>query len=136
MSAFQGAVDRSPFLKRVLIPFWTVRIVLMVVEIGLYGVTLGDIRTSRGSSDRLHYYMDYSNLTLRQLSDIITFLMIAIVLCLLLDLISIVQRAARTLTPLVFLVVSVLQTVLWTVSFILSMITDRQALSIGLSVLI
>ncbi len=91
-------VGESPFLKRVLIPFWIVRILILVGLVGIYGfLHRRVIAAEKNNLSRL--YKDHKidgdavNAAIAQLC-----IMEAIfVLCLLFDIICIIKRARRTL---------------------------------------
>jgi hypothetical protein len=123
MSKHQVIGD-SPFLKRVLVPFWVVRILFMVLDIALYGLVIGAIAAYKSElDDELDDGgYDGSGKTTTTLIAIIAVVMILIIACLALDIVCIVKRARRTLSPKLFLIINVLQTTLWTVLFILSFV--------------
>ncbi|OIW22499.1 hypothetical protein CONLIGDRAFT_219449 [Coniochaeta ligniaria NRRL 30616] len=131
MSKHQVIGD-SPFLKRVLIPFWVVRILVMVVDIAAYGLVIGTIAAYK---DDLDDEFDGSQTTTTIIA-ILAVVMILILACLALDIVCIVKRARRTLSPKFFLIVNVVQTLLWTVMFILSMMGARSGLSIILGIVV
>ncbi|KAH8883798.1 hypothetical protein GQ53DRAFT_420183 [Thozetella sp. PMI_491] len=129
----QHVVGDSPFLKRVLIPFWVVRILIMVIEIGIYGLAIGVISASRNNLTKL--YNDYGiKSSVDSIIAILCVVEVIIVLCLVLDIVTIVKRAQRKLSPRLFLIVNVIQTTFWLIMFILSMIGAKTALSVGLNV--
>lgn len=126
----------SPFLKRVLIPFWVIRDLIMVLEIGLYVLAIGVIAANKNDIDtklRKSYNTTYSASTVLA---ILVVVMLIILLCLILDIVCIIKRARRTLTPRFFLIISVIQTVFWTVMFVLNMIGARTGILVGINILI
>ena len=116
--------DSSPFLKRVLIPFWVVRILIMIIQIAVYALLVAGLSIYEDDSRRLfdEYHTKLSYRTVLAVSCVI---MAVILLCLILDLVCIIQRARRTLSPSFFLGVNVTQSLFYTVSFILGMINAR-----------
>ncbi len=135
MSTFQHVGD-SPFLKRILVPFWAVRMLVMVAQIALYGVTIGTFKAARGTWHEIFFYGYYGDLDLNQLIGVVVALIIAIIACLALDLTCIIKRTDRSLTPGFFLTASIVQTAIWTLSFIFSMTGDHETSSVVTSVII
>lgn len=135
MSKHQVIGD-SPFLKRVLIPFWVIRILVMVVDIGIYGLAIGTIATYKNDIDDELYDAGYGSQTTTTLIAILAVVMILIIACLALDIVCIVKRARRTLSPKFFLIVNVAQTIIWTIMFVLSMLGARAGLAIVLGVIV
>lgn len=127
-------VGDSPFLKRVLIPFWVVRILVMVVEIGLYGLTIGVVSASRGDLQDVYDQNDLAY-SIDAVIAILCVVEAIILLCLILDLVSIIKRARRSLTPRFFLITNVIQTTFWLVMFILSMLGAKTALGVILNII-
>lgn len=135
MSKHQVVGD-SPFLKRVLIPFWVVRILVMVVDIAIYGLAIGTIVAFKDDLDDELYDDGYSSQTTTTVIAILAVVMILIIACLALDIVCIVKRARRTLSPKFFLIVNILQTILWTIMFVLSMLGARAGLAIVLGIVV
>jgi hypothetical protein len=132
-------VGESPFLKRVLIPFWVVRILVMIVEIGAYGLVLGAAASYKDELDDALFNAGYddSGRTTTTIIAVAATIMVLILVCLILDIVCIVKRSRRNLSPKFFLIVNVVQTLFWTVMFILSMLgVERQALAIILSLIV
>lgn len=125
--------DSSPFLKRVLLPFWCIRILIMLVYIAIYALALAAV---------VHYTDELED-EFGQDFDRTTFIasiaviMVIVIFCLLLDITCIIKRARRTLSPRFFLIVNVIQTTIWTVLFVLAIIgANRGGLAIGISVIV
>jgi hypothetical protein len=128
-------VGDSPFLKRVLIPFWVIRILIMVIDIGLYGVAIGVITAYADDVERV--YKDYGvNYTVGTIIAIMAVIVAIVLFCLILDIVCIIKRARRTLSPRFFLIVNVIQTTIWTVQFVLAMIGARTAVTVGIGVIV
>ncbi|KAK3689445.1 hypothetical protein B0T22DRAFT_536364 [Podospora appendiculata] len=127
--------DASPFMKRVLVPFWVVRIIVMLFEIALYAFVIGVVAS---------YYHDHrglvqqygDNASVNTLIAVLAVIMTLVAICLILDIVCIVKRARRTLSPRFFLIVNVIQTTLWVIWFVMSMIGANSPLSIGVAVII
>ncbi|GAB1317837.1 pH-response regulator protein palF/prr-3 [Madurella fahalii] len=136
MSAPYVVGDSSPFLKRVLIPFWVIRIIIMIVHIGLYGIVVAGLSVFR--NDRHRLFEEYhSSLTYDTLLAVSVVMMVIILVCLILDIVCIVKRARRTLSPPFFLGVNISQSIIYTVSFILGMIgAHNGVVSIVISVIV
>ncbi len=128
--------DSSPFLKRVLIPFWIIRIIIMIVLIGLYAVMIAGLGVFK---DDLHRLAAQYNTTLSYKAVLATSCVIMgiVFFCLILDIVCIVKRARRTLSPPFFLGVNITQSLFYTTNFVLTMIgAHNGALSIGINVVI
>ncbi|KAK0648670.1 hypothetical protein B0T16DRAFT_297762, partial [Cercophora newfieldiana] len=127
--------ESSPFLKRILIPFWILRIIILVVGIAIYALTLTALIVF--TDDILTFEKDYdTQLTLTTAQAVTGVIMGLQFICLILELVCIVKRARRTLSPKFFLVANVLQSLVIVVMFALSMVGARTAGSIGISVAI
>ncbi|KAK4196665.1 hypothetical protein QBC40DRAFT_286877 [Triangularia verruculosa] len=116
--------EESPFLKRVLIPFWIIRILIMLIQIAVYALLVAGLGVYK---DDLRRIIDEYNthLTYEAILATSIIIMLIILLCLILDLVSIIKRARRTLGPKFFLITNIFQTLFYVVSFILSMIGAR-----------
>ncbi|KAF6803044.1 hypothetical protein CSOJ01_11166 [Colletotrichum sojae] len=110
--------DGSPFLKRVIVPFYVVRMVVMFIEIIIYALAIAFIAANKDSLDREVDQEGASNVAIA----IVVVIMVIVALCLSLDLVCIIKRSRRTLTPLFFLIANCIETGIWTVLFVLSMI--------------
>jgi hypothetical protein len=136
MSAPYVVGDSSPFLKRVLIPFWIIRIIIMIVQIGLYGLVIAGLGVFKDDIHRLEAEYNTS-LNYNAVLAVSCIIMAIILLCLILDIVCIVKRARRTLSPPFFLGVNITQSIFYIVNFILSMVgAHNGALSIGIGVII
>ncbi|KZL80611.1 hypothetical protein CI238_10442 [Colletotrichum incanum] len=110
--------DSSPFLKRVLIPFWVIRIAVMVLEVILYAAAIAYAAANKDD-------LDHIGIDERTASSVIAILVVILIIiasCLVLDIICIVKRSRRTLSPRFFLIANVIQTAVWLVLFILTML--------------
>lgn len=122
-------VGDSPFLKRVLIPFWTLRIVLMAIEIVAYIMAI--VMLSSNSNNGV---IDQSPSAFRTAMAVAIVFLLIIIATLVLDIVCIYKRVKRTLSPLFFLVVNVIQTAIWTVLFALWTSATGNPVSIGINV--
>ncbi len=128
--------DSSPFLKRVLIPFWVVRILVMLAHMVLYGVVIAGLGVFKKDAERLGAQYNTS-LSYNVLLAVSCVVMAIILLCLILDIVCIVKRARRTLSPPFFLGVNITQSFFYIINFVLVMIGARDgALSISISVFV
>ena len=128
--------DSSPFLKRVLIPFWVIRILIMLIQIALYGLVIAGLGVFKKDAERLGAEYNTS-LSYNSVLAVSCVMMAIILLCLILDIVCIVKRARRTLSPPFFLGVNITQSFFYFINFILSMIGARNgAVSIVIGVFI
>ncbi|KAK3347889.1 hypothetical protein B0H65DRAFT_423277 [Neurospora tetraspora] len=123
--------DSSPFLKRVLIPFWVIRIIIMLLELVACGLLVAVIALQQDELES-----DFGGSTVNTAIAIVAVDMTLVVLCLVLDIVCIVKRSRRTLSPKFFLITNVVQTTIWVVFFILAMIGARTAGTIILGIVI
>ncbi|KAH6847629.1 hypothetical protein B0I37DRAFT_148484 [Chaetomium sp. MPI-CAGE-AT-0009] len=128
--------DSSPFLKRVLIPFWVVRILIMLVQIALYALVITGLGVFKDDIERL-YDEYHTTLQYDAVLAVSSVIMVIILLCLILDIVCIVMRARRRLTPPFFLGVNITQSTFYIVNFALTMAGPRNGiLSIVIGVVI
>jgi hypothetical protein len=128
--------DSSPFLKRVLIPFWVVRILIMLIYIAVFAILVTGLGVYRDEVDRLTD--DYgTTLNYDAVLAVACIIMVITIVCLILDIVCIIMRARRTLTPPFFLGVNIAQSIIFLVEFILSMIGPRvSGVTVAIGVLI
>jgi hypothetical protein len=128
--------DSSPFLKRVLIPFWVVRILVMLVQIGTYGLVIAGLGVFRDDVQKL--WDEYNtHLNYDAVLAVSCVIVAIILLCLILDIVCIVMRGRRTLSPPFFLGVNITQSVFYVVNFILSLVNAHNGvISIVIGVII
>ncbi|KAF3351887.1 hypothetical protein VDGD_03367 [Verticillium dahliae] len=128
--------DTSPFLKRILIPFWCVRIFVMAINVVVYILAISVV--VRYKDDISHFETEFgTNLSPNAIIAIWVVIMIILALCLSLDLVAIIKRARRNLSPKFFLIINVIQTFVWTVLFALSFVGARaSAASTAIAVII
>ncbi|KAL7947135.1 hypothetical protein V8C42DRAFT_319716 [Trichoderma barbatum] len=120
-------VGNSPFLKRVLVPFWVIRILIMVIEIGIYAFGIGIIASNKERIDQRFYTGSVATFAVMEA---------ILVLCLLLDIVCIIKRARRTLSPRFFFATNLVQTIIFVVLFILSILGGQTLLSLILNIVI
>ncbi|KAL1840792.1 hypothetical protein VTJ49DRAFT_7747 [Mycothermus thermophilus] len=127
--------DSSPFLKRVLIPFWVIRILIMFIQIIVYGLIVAGLGLYKEDAKRLSDQYN-TGLNYDAVLAVSVIIMLIVLACLILDIVSIVKRAKRTLSPRFFLIINCIQTTFYLVNFILSMIGPRTAAAIVINVII
>jgi len=98
--------------------------VLILVALGVYADDLKGLENEG-------YNFSYGGLV-----AVAAVILVIILACLILDIVCIVKRGRRTLSPKFFLIINVIQTIFWTVEFILGMIGARSGLTIGVGVLV
>ncbi|KAF2706963.1 hypothetical protein K504DRAFT_470951 [Pleomassaria siparia CBS 279.74] len=112
--------------KRILIPFWVVRILLMLFIIGIYAIALAVIRKD-------------PELTLPNVGVIVIF-MLLIVTVLLMDVMAILMFLRDGLNPTKFLIMNVIQTSFWAAVLLLNVAaiarSRRNGTGIGFSVFV
>lgn len=119
--ASQHVVGDSPFLKRVLIPFWVIRIIVMLIYAAAYVAALAAIGAF---SDEINDALEDEGLQRSSLGAVIAVMAVVLVIvliCLILDIVCIIKRSRRTLTPRFFLITNVIQTGVWVVLMGLSL---------------
>ena len=102
----------------------------MIVYGILIGVAVAAARVDDDDDDdggriRQHRYLVSGDFN--ALIGMLAVVVILIVACIALDIVCIVKRARRTLTPSFFLTISIIQTVFWTVLFVLSLLGGGSA---------
>jgi len=127
-------VGESPFMKRVLVPFWVVRIIVMLIDVAAYTLIIIAVAKYRNEFDDALREYD-TNLTSKTVLAIVCVVLGIVGICLILDVVCIIQRCRRALSPPFFLVVNVLQTAIWTVLFILSLIGARTGLILAVGII-
>ncbi|KAF3808266.1 hypothetical protein GCG54_00006885 [Colletotrichum gloeosporioides] len=134
--------DGSPFLKRVVIPFYIIRIAVMLLQIVLYGITIGYASSNRSELNDI----GGTTKTASWVIAILVVVMIIIIGCLLLDLVCIIKRSRRTLTPRFFLICNCsmltsalgsIQTAVWTILFALTVAgSEGRAITVVINIII
>ncbi|KAL2257133.1 hypothetical protein VTK26DRAFT_611 [Humicola hyalothermophila] len=116
--------DESPFLKRVLIPFWIFRAIIMLIHLALYALVITGLGIFREDARRL---ADEYNTSLGYdgVLAIACITCAIIAACFIMDIVCIIKRARRTLSPPFFFFVNLAQTVAYTINFILAMVGAR-----------
>ncbi|KAF2091903.1 hypothetical protein K490DRAFT_53072 [Saccharata proteae CBS 121410] len=108
------AYQTSPWLKRVLIPFWVVRLLLMVLVVAVFGLALGLLANHKHTSaSDSHHDSDgvaYDDLDELSGSEI---------------------RKATALKPRTFLIFNVLQTTVWLVILVLDIVVATKSSAFG-----
>ena len=126
--------DSSPFLKRVLIPFWVLRILIMVIEIAVVGLLLAALAAWSGDIQRELEDAYGTDSTFAVVTALLVVEMVLVLICLILDIVCIIKRARRTLTPKLFFYTNLAQFIIWLIFFVLMMVGARSGLTIGLGI--
>ncbi|GJD05379.1 hypothetical protein ColKHC_14204 [Colletotrichum higginsianum] len=126
--------DSSPFLKRVLIPFWVIRVAVMVFEVILYAAAVAYTAANRDNLD--HIDIDIDERTAGALIAILVVILLIVAGCLILDIVCIVKRSRRTLSPRFFLVANVIQTTVWLVLFVLTMFGVSSPIAFAIAIVV
>lgn len=125
----------SPWLKRVLIPFWTIQLLLMIIIISVSGLLAASVKvgTSLGYPSPLlpapHSHLSSPSTprketptlqpTNRQYHSIAIIYMFFETICILLSISEIILFARHRLEPGTYLVLQVVKSTIWTVVFII-----------------
>lgn len=127
--------ESSPFLKRVLIPFWVLRMLVLVIGIAIYGIGFGALIAY--TDDFEDYERRYNTkLPLGPAKALLGVIVVLLLINLVLEIICIVKRGRRTLSPKFFLIINVVQTTFVLVLFILAMVGTPTSGGIGVAVAI
>ncbi|KAK2013630.1 hypothetical protein LZ32DRAFT_604412 [Colletotrichum eremochloae] len=124
--------DSSPFLKRVLIPFWVIRIAIMVLEIVIYAAIIAFASANKETLNDA----GLSDATTPTFIAILVVILVIIASCLILDIVCIVKRSRRTLSPRFFLISNTIQTTVWLVLFILILMNVSSPIAFIIAVVI
>lgn len=127
--------DSSPFQKRILLPFWIVRIAIMCLYIVIYGILLVGL-SAYGDEVDAELRKEGIHLNMGTVIAICAVIVVIVLFCLALDLVCIIKRGRKTLNPRFFLIVNVIQTTIWTVLFALSMVGAGNGTTIATGVII
>lgn len=128
--------DESPFLKRIFIPFYFIRILLYLVHMATYGILLGGLIYIEEGKDETKLKTQLGNTAIGVAIACVAVSFVFAVACLSVDISCIVKRHRRTLTPRYFLIANVLQTFFWGGTSILSLVVVHSIGSIILDVII
>lgn len=119
--ASQHVVGDSPFLKRVLIPFWVIRIIIMLIYAAVY---IAALAAFGAFSDEINDALEdegYQRSSMGAIIGVMVVVLVIVLVCLILDVVSIIKRSKRTLSPRFFLITNVIQTTVWVVLMGLSL---------------
>ncbi|RGP72499.1 cys met metabolism pyridoxal phosphate-dependent enzyme [Fusarium sporotrichioides] len=131
--------ESSPFLKRVLVPLWCIRILVMLANIVslalMLVVIIPEMESQQQAVDEQliaqGLAVDYQALMINTI-----IVLILIFPCIVFDIICIIKRSRRSLSPIFFLVANVIQFTIWTVLFALSMRGGGSSSSIAIGIVI
>jgi hypothetical protein len=110
--------DQTPWLKRVLIPFWIIRILFMVLFAGLFAIAIAAIGVASSEDDN---QLDKKAWHLG--IGIAVFFLILLLLCLILDIVAIIKFARHNLSPRSMVIMNTIQTAIWTFLVVLEIVS-------------
>ncbi|KAL2163291.1 hypothetical protein VTH06DRAFT_5347 [Thermothelomyces fergusii] len=116
--------DSSPFLKSVLIPFWVVRIAIMAIQVVLYVLLVVALVVYKDTLEAKY------NLGFGAVLAITCVAMAIILLCMILDIVCIIKRARRTLSPPFFLAANIVQSIFYVTDFALTMANPHKSVTV------
>ncbi|POS73589.1 hypothetical protein DHEL01_v208026 [Diaporthe helianthi] len=119
--ASQHVFGDSPFLKRVLVPFWVVRIIIMLIFAAVYIAALAAIGAFSSEINDALENDGYERSSMGAVIGVMVVVLIIVLVCLMLDIFCIIKRSRRTLSPRLFLIINVVQTTVWIVLMGLSL---------------
>lgn len=93
----------------------------MLIQIALYAIVVIGLGAFRDNVEKLANEYN-TTLQYNEVLAVSCVIMAIVLFCLILDIVCIVKRARRTLSPRFFLVVNVIQTTFYLINFILTMI--------------
>ncbi|CEF74451.1 unnamed protein product [Fusarium graminearum] len=131
--------ESSPFLKRVLVPLWCIRVLVMLANIAslvlVLVVAIPQMERQQQPVDKQlieqGFVVDYQALMINTIV-----VLILILPCIVFDIICIIKRSRRNLSPVFFLVANVIQFTIWTILFALSMRGGGSSSSIALGIVV
>lgn len=131
MESSRALPNGSDLLKRVLVPFYVVRLAVLA----FYFVTLIIALVFIGANDNKYFdlWRKYGHTSAFKLIAIYLALLLVVALCFILDIVCVVKRARRTLSLRFFLIVNIVQTAIWTALFVLTMLGPKNNMNIILN---
>ncbi|KAK5661595.1 hypothetical protein OQA88_9694 [Cercophora sp. LCS_1] len=125
--------ESSPFQKRILIPFWILRGLVLIVGTFIYSLVLASFIAF---NDQLEEFEREENVSLnlpaaRAVAGVIVALF---GLACILEIVCFIKRGRRTLSPLFFLLVNILDSAFMIFIFILTFYGERTPRTIGVAV--
>ena len=126
--------ESSPFLKRVLIPFWVLRVLVLLIGLLTWGFTFGALVALSADSDLKEAHR--TSLALRTVMAISGVIVGILLICLIIEIAMIVKRGRRTLSPAWFLGSNIFQFTIILIMFILSVIGAQSGATVGIAVII
>jgi hypothetical protein len=128
--ATQHVPGDTPFQKRVLIPFWVIRILFIVIAIIVYIVVLAALGSIKGSVG------GDTGIAVGTAIGIAVVVLLILIALLVVDIVCIVKFHKCTLTTKYFLICNVVQTTVMLILFILSLVGSRTPASIAIIVIV
>ncbi|KAF2433952.1 hypothetical protein EJ08DRAFT_19356 [Tothia fuscella] len=125
-----GSDNKTRWMKRVLIPFWVIRCLLMVLLLVVYIAAIVIIARNRDSFDDA----DIGKGSIAA----VAVLVVLLALCLSLDIASMVMFGRHNLRPKTFLIFQIVETTIWLVILVISIVgsVGRGNSALGLLLLI
>ncbi|KAK8185553.1 hypothetical protein BC567DRAFT_188199 [Phyllosticta citribraziliensis] len=104
--------EASPWLRRVLIPFWIIRVVFMLLIAASFGIGIA----------RKIDTVEIIFIGADSLGSIVAIFFVLVLVCLILDIVSIVKFARRNLRPKTFLIFNTIQTTFWAAILVIDIV--------------
>ncbi|CZR58459.1 uncharacterized protein PAC_08351 [Phialocephala subalpina] len=117
----------APWRKAVLIPFWTIQLLLELLDLALLALAVGVIVTwvknkDECSSDGYDCNLDWDDVSTAA-KIVVPIWMAMLVICLILTITEIVLLARHKLKPKTFVIFNTIKTFIWTVIFALDIVS-------------
>jgi len=106
-----GVDSNTRWMKRVLLPFWVIRCILMVLLLVIYIAAIAIIKSNSSN-------YSFSGASLAA----VIILIVLLVICLGLDITSMIMLARHSLKPKVFLIFQAIETMIWVILLVLEII--------------
>ncbi|KAK7541936.1 uncharacterized protein J3D65DRAFT_612039 [Phyllosticta citribraziliensis] len=119
--------EASPWLRRVLIPFWIIRVVFMLLIAASFGIGIAVIAKDKNDADDdddtdTNYNNDRTTKIGAKTIAIVAIFFVLVLVCLILDIVSIVKFARRNLRPKTFLIFNTIQTTFWAAILVIDIV--------------
>ncbi|KAK8176161.1 hypothetical protein IWX90DRAFT_498817 [Phyllosticta citrichinensis] len=119
--------EASPWLRRVLIPFWIIRVVFMLLIAASFGIGIAVIAKDKNDADDdddtdTNYNNDRTTKISAKTIAVVAIFFVLVLVCLILDIVSIVKFARRNLRPKTFLIFNTIQTTFWAAILVIDIV--------------
>ncbi|KAK7541679.1 hypothetical protein IWX49DRAFT_592416 [Phyllosticta citricarpa] len=121
--------EASPWLRRVLIPFWIIRVCLMLLITASFAIGIAVIAKDNSDSDdedddntETNYNNDRRDKIGAKQIAVVAIFFVLVLICLILDIVSIVKFARRNLRPKTFLIFNTIQTTFWAAILVIDIV--------------